>query len=127
VREPFSYPFHICRTPTHSELYTRTAIGKRITPDEYTRSFPGNHHYCFVDFENKADLDATTKALNGTIYLGSRLKVRPAREMPKTLKDARLGLRNNRPDENEDQISYFDYMARSSRAFQSNDWRRRDK
>ncbi|OKP11575.1 hypothetical protein PENSUB_2877 [Penicillium subrubescens] len=101
------------------------AIGKRITPDEYTRSFPGKHHYCFIDFETKEDMDAAIKTLNGSVYMGSQLKVRPAKEMPKALKDRRMGLGSNRPDEDEGKIPYSDYVAGSSRALESSNWRRK--
>jgi hypothetical protein len=71
-------------------------------------------------------MDAAIKALNGSFYMGSQLKVRPAREMPKEFKDKRKRLGSSRPDEDEAKISYSDYDAGSSRALQSNDWRRRD-
>lgn len=58
--------------------------------------------------------------------MGGRLKVRSAKEMPKALKDRRMGLGNSRPDEDEGKISYSDYMAGSSRALESRNWRRRD-
>jgi hypothetical protein len=103
------------------------AIGKRITPAEHTRMLPGKHHYCFVDFETKEDMDAAIRALNGRVHLGSRLKVVPSRDMPKALKDQRTGFKNSRPDGDEGkEVSYSEYMARPSRALQSNDWRRRD-
>ncbi|KAJ5142944.1 RNA recognition motif domain-containing protein [Penicillium bovifimosum] len=102
------------------------AIGKRITPDEYTRSFPGKHHYCFVDFESKADMDAAIKTLNGRVHRGGRLKVVPARPIPKALKDRHLGLIESRFKHEGDNVSETNDMAGPKRALESSNWRRRD-
>ncbi|KAJ5582475.1 RNA recognition motif domain-containing protein [Penicillium sp. DV-2018c] len=106
--------------------FNPVAIGKRITPDEHTRSLPGKHHYCFVDFYSKEDMDAAIKALNGTMHRGGRLKVVPSGPIPQALKDRRLGLMESRSKHEGDNVSYSDYMAGSKRAFESSNWRRRD-
>lgn len=70
--------------------WTSIAISKRITPREDVRALPGNHHYCFVDFESMDDAQAAIQALNGRVVpggpSGARLKVRMARH-PKVLFD----------------------------------------
>ncbi|RCI09387.1 hypothetical protein L249_3722 [Ophiocordyceps polyrhachis-furcata BCC 54312] len=65
--------------------FNPTAIGKRITPREEKRHEPGNHHYCFVDFETRDEAAAAIKALDGKPVPGGRLKVAPARGMPDKL------------------------------------------
>jgi RNA recognition motif-containing protein len=102
---------------------TRSAIGKRVTPHESTRSRRGNHHYCFVDFETKEQANAAMTALNGRVILGGRLKVAVAAGIPdKLVPDT--GARSGRRvyDDN----SRSGKTAPSSRATASTDWRRRD-
>lgn len=70
-------------------MHTRTAIGKRFTPHESTRCSPGNHHYCFVDFETKPEAEAARQALNGRLVNGNKLKVALAKGMPQKLVDRR--------------------------------------
>ncbi|RGP74861.1 rna recognition motif domain [Fusarium longipes] len=102
-----------------------TAIGKRITPHESKRTLPGNHHYCFVDFETKEEASSAVEALNGRVISGGRLKVSVSERTPQKLAsrqvDAREGryasdrtsnLRSNKPETNN--------------AMVSNNWRRKD-
>ncbi|KAF5003061.1 hypothetical protein FDECE_10372 [Fusarium decemcellulare] len=65
--------------------FTPAAISKRITPHESTRSQPGNHHYCFVDFDTKEEASAAVEALNGKPIEGGFLKVSISRKMPRKL------------------------------------------
>ncbi|KAI1454755.1 RNA-binding domain-containing protein [Annulohypoxylon moriforme] len=51
------------------------AISKRITAHESTRSKPGNHDFCFVDFATQEQAQAAAEALNGTSFRGGNLKV----------------------------------------------------
>ncbi|RDA88646.1 hypothetical protein CP532_4098 [Ophiocordyceps camponoti-leonardi (nom. inval.)] len=67
------------------EGFKPTAIGKRITPREEVRHEPGNHHYCFVDFETREEAAEAIKALNGKPVPGGWLKVAPARGIPDKL------------------------------------------
>ncbi|RDA96229.1 hypothetical protein CP533_1729 [Ophiocordyceps camponoti-saundersi (nom. inval.)] len=67
------------------EGFNPTAIGKRITPREEKRQEPGNHHYCFVDFETREEAAAAIKALNGKPIARGWLKVAPARGIPDKL------------------------------------------
>lgn len=112
-----------------TEPSSRVAIGKRITPAEHTRALPGNQHYCFVDFETKEEMDAALKALRGTLFMGEKLKLAPAREAGPALRNRHLNLGGSRgevpKDQSRQEISYSEYMA-GSRAAQSNNWRRRD-
>lgn len=99
-------------------------MGKRITPHESKRTTPGNHHYCFVDFESKEEASSAVEALNGKEIPGGQLKVSVSERVPQKLVgrqvDAREGRRvadrmnhthPNRPD--------------SNNATVSNNWRRR--
>ncbi|KAJ5778377.1 RNA recognition motif domain protein [Penicillium odoratum] len=106
--------------------FNPTAVGKRITPHEHTRSLPGDHHYCFVDFETKDDTDAAMKVLKGRLFNGGRLKIAPARDIPKTLMNRRTNLGCGR---REDESYYLrpnksEYMGESNL---SSNWRRMDK
>ncbi|KAL2126179.1 hypothetical protein VTI74DRAFT_1524 [Chaetomium olivicolor] len=51
------------------------AIGKRITPHISTRSAPGNHHYCFVDFSSAGEAERALNALHGKEVEGGTLRV----------------------------------------------------
>ncbi|XP_044715117.1 RNA recognition motif domain-containing protein [Hirsutella rhossiliensis] len=116
-----------------SELFAHfnpIAIGKRITPHEATRSKPGNHHYCFVDFETKAETRAAIQALNGKPIPGGRLKVALAGKIPQKLMerhtDARYGRRAYNTSPEEDSGRQGEGAAQAgSRAMASRDWRRK--
>ncbi|PFH57187.1 hypothetical protein XA68_15398 [Ophiocordyceps unilateralis] len=101
--------------------FNPTAIGKRITPHEAKRSEPGNHHYCFVDFETRDEAAAAIKALDGKPVAGGFLKVAPARGIPdKLLKrhsEAQPGAGFRRPRQGPQTTG-------PSKAMASNDWRR---
>ena len=91
---------------------------------------PGNHHYCFVDFETREETNTAMKALNGRPIAGGKLKVALAGDIPRTLvnrhTDVRYGRRlydggylcSNSPRSVK--------MAESNKALPSSDWRRRD-
>ncbi|KID85787.1 RNA recognition motif domain protein [Metarhizium guizhouense ARSEF 977] len=103
--------------------FTPTAIGKRITPYERTRFMPGNHHYCFVDFETREQANAAKKALHGRTIPGGRLKVSVAGGIPNKLANPDTGVRYGR--------SVYDgsrsgNTVPSNRAAASTDWRRGD-
>jgi hypothetical protein len=63
----------------------RSAISKRITPSEITRSKPGKHHYAFVDMENEEEANKAIEALDGTLWNGSPLKVRVPIDLPEKI------------------------------------------
>ncbi|KHO11390.1 Ribonuclease H-like protein [Metarhizium robertsii ARSEF 23] len=65
--------------------YPPAAIGKRITPHQTTRSRPGNHHYCFVDFKTREQATAAMTALDGRVVAGGKLKVELAGSLPNKL------------------------------------------
>lgn len=64
------------------------AIGKRITPDPSTRSLPGNHHYCFVDFVSHEEAKRAMGALQRRPVPGGRLHVSLARKRAGPMADA---------------------------------------
>ncbi|KAI0181585.1 RNA-binding domain-containing protein [Hypoxylon sp. FL1284] len=51
------------------------AISKRITAHESTRSKPGNHDYCFVEFATPEQAEEARTSLNGTSFQGGPLRV----------------------------------------------------
>ncbi|EQL02662.1 Nucleotide-binding, alpha-beta plait [Ophiocordyceps sinensis CO18] len=108
--------------------FNPTAIGKRITPHEATRAKPGNHHYCFVDFETPEETQAAIQALNGKPLAGGRLKVALAGSIPQKLlerpTDARYSRRAYNADEDAARQAEGAAQA-SSRALGSLDWRRK--
>ncbi|KAM5346308.1 hypothetical protein ACJ41O_009313 [Fusarium nematophilum] len=110
--------------------FTPTAIGKRITPHESTRTQRGNHHYCFVDFETKEEASAAVEALNGQPVSGGNLKVSLSKKMPEKLVDRLKDGRNGRPEHDggysRPNRSRFEGTAESSNAMASSNWRRRD-
>ncbi|KAI6769569.1 hypothetical protein HG530_004198 [Fusarium avenaceum] len=73
-----------------------TAIGKRITPHESKRITPGNHHYCFVDFETKEEASSAVEALNGKEIPGGQLKVSVSERVPQKLVGRQLDAREGR-------------------------------
>ncbi|KID83764.1 RNA recognition motif domain protein [Metarhizium guizhouense ARSEF 977] len=78
-------PQHIREITDLFSDYPPAAIGKRITPHQTTRSRPGNHHYCFVDFKTKEQATAAMKALDGRVVAGGKLKVERAGSLPNKL------------------------------------------
>ncbi|XEU98250.1 hypothetical protein FSHL1_003537 [Fusarium sambucinum] len=101
------------------------AIGKRITPHESKKILPGNHHYCFVDFDTKEEASLAVERLNRKEIPGGQLKVSISERVPQKLVgrqlDAREGRRvadrvnNPRPNKSE-----------TNNAMVSNNWRRMD-
>ena len=94
---------------------------------------PGNHHYCFVDFETTEETNAAAEALNGRPIAGGKLKVALAGEIPKKLVNRSTGGRYGRgaydggrlpPDDNSSRSEGT--VAESNRAMASSSWRRRD-
>lgn len=115
---------------TNSYLYIRTAIGKRITPRENMRLLPGNHHYCFVDFETKEETDAARRATNGKEVDGNNLKVALANGIPEKLANRRTDVRYSRREQDEGYMRPNNFssedMATSNRSTGSSNWRRRN-
>ncbi|KAK1590490.1 RNA recognition domain-containing protein [Colletotrichum navitas] len=101
------------------------AISKRITPHESTRSMPGNHHYCFVDFATVDEASAALKALNGKLWADERLRVNVAKPLPDKLKD-RLHPRNERDPPSRDNTVWSDKPTRKnqSSAGERSSWRK---
>ncbi|KAG8674826.1 hypothetical protein FPOAC2_00861 [Fusarium poae] len=105
--------------------FTPAAIGKRITPHESKKTLPGNHHYCFVDFDTKEEASLAVEKLNGKEIPGGQLKVsvseRVSQKPGGRQLDAREGRRvtdranNTRPNKPE-----------TNNAMVSNNWRRKD-
>ncbi|KAK5996485.1 hypothetical protein PT974_01820 [Cladobotryum mycophilum] len=81
--------------------FNPSAIGKRITPHEKTRALPGNHHYCFVDFETVEEAEAAMKALDGTPHEDGTLKVSLSKGIPEHLVNRRSDLKFGRNEEGE--------------------------
>jgi RNA recognition motif-containing protein len=108
-----------------SNYNLRAAIGKRITPHESKKTLPGNHHYCFVDFDTKEEASLAVEKLNGKEIPGGQLKVsvseRVSQKPGGRQLDAREGRRvtdranNTRPNKPE-----------TNNAMVSNNWRRKD-
>ncbi|KAG8156900.1 hypothetical protein KVR01_013313 [Diaporthe batatas] len=67
--------------------FSIVAISKRITPHPSTQTKPGNHHYCFVDFETKADAEAAIRLLNGRAIPGGRLRLSMAHGLPTSARE----------------------------------------
>ncbi|KAK1981849.1 RNA recognition domain-containing protein [Colletotrichum cereale] len=91
------------------------AISKRITPHESTRSMPGNHHYCFVDFATVEEAAAAVKALNGKLWADERLRVNVAKPLPDKLKD-RAHPRNERDPPTRDNTVWSDRPTRNNQS-----------
>ncbi|KAF4471843.1 RNA recognition motif domain [Fusarium albosuccineum] len=104
----------------------RAAISKRITPHESTRSQPGNHHYCFVDFDTKEEASAAVEALNGKPIEGGFLKVSISRKMPRKLvgrqTDDRYRRRHDGPY-SRPHNSRYERRGESNNAMSSDNWR----
>ena len=52
-----------------------------MTPHESTREMPGKHHYAFVDLVNRQEGQDAIRALDGTDWAGSAIKVREAKQL----------------------------------------------
>lgn len=84
-------PFKLTRAVTsltHAHPVTRRKyISKRITPHESAAAKPGNHHYCFVDFETAEEASAAMAATDGVSLpqYGGRLRVSISRAIPAKL------------------------------------------
>ncbi|KAF9873419.1 RNA recognition motif containing protein [Colletotrichum karsti] len=74
------------------------AIGKRITAHESTRSVPGHHNYCFVDFETAEEAAAVIEALHGTPYEEGKLTVGAARPIPRSLQESSRWVNDQVPE-----------------------------
>ncbi|KAF4995881.1 hypothetical protein FGRMN_4838 [Fusarium graminum] len=82
-----------------AEIFTGfnpTAVGKRITPHESKHKLPGNHHYCFVDFDTKEEASSAAEALNGKEIPGGQLKVSTSDRIPQKLVSRQLDAREGR-------------------------------
>ncbi|KAM0253467.1 hypothetical protein ACHAP5_000496 [Fusarium lateritium] len=109
--------------PEDHANHVSTAIGKRIRPHESKRTTPGNHHYCFVDFETKEEATSAVEALDGREIPGGQLKVSVSERVPQKLVGRQLGARegcrvgdrmsNTRPN-----------RPNTNNATASNNWRR---
>lgn len=91
---------------------------------------PGNHHYCFVDFETREEAIVAMNALRGRAFLGGNLKVSLARRIPEKLMDRHTEVRyggRRMDDENPSRPgrSVSGSTGEPSRAIGSRDWRRR--
>lgn len=109
-------------------LGRRLANGSRRTKGQ--GSLPGNHHYCFVDFETREQTNAAMKALNGRVIPGGKLKVALAGGIPNKLvnphTDVRYGRRGYDGGCLRPNTFRLGNTAQSNRATVSTDWRRRD-
>ncbi len=116
----------------------RRAIGKRITAHESTRSKPGNHNYCFVDFDTAEEASEAMKGLNESLE-GAPIKISLARSIPFKLKARRDEGQYNRirvvPSEDDprpektsttEPVPAGNNSGPRDRAMASRDWRRKD-
>ncbi|CAK7269795.1 hypothetical protein SEPCBS119000_003753 [Sporothrix epigloea] len=118
--------------------YNPIAIGKRITGrDRETQETRPNANYCFVDFASKEDAQRAVNALNGKEYgaVGVILRASIARSMPeRTDRDPRDGSSNDNENGQQDGGRPNNYRtprqkpdeAGLRRAFDSDNWRRKD-
>ncbi|PHH85988.1 hypothetical protein CDD83_10895 [Cordyceps sp. RAO-2017] len=111
--------------------FNPTAIGKRITPHESLRGKPGNHHYCFVDFETREETEAAIKALDGKPFEGGKLKVSPARKTPDKLTERqtdgrRTHDRGSSHREGSAAAAAAATTTTTGKAMASSNWRRKD-
>ncbi|KAH6892902.1 hypothetical protein B0T10DRAFT_509309 [Thelonectria olida] len=100
-----------------------TAIGKRITPHESTRSKKGHHHYCFVDFGTLEEAETAVKELNGQTAPWGLLSVRHSNAIPSKLEGRRRV--DSEQQGGEPRSSQYSQNS-TSRAMSSNNWRRAD-
>ncbi|KAM0547023.1 hypothetical protein ACHAPJ_010566 [Fusarium lateritium] len=106
-----------------------TAIGKRITPHESKKTLPGNHHYCFVDFETKEEASSAVEALNGKEISGGQLKVSVSERMPSKLVGRQFEGRENRrtfDGGNARNNNTRPNKPETNNAMASNNWRRKE-
>ncbi|KAK1971046.1 hypothetical protein LY78DRAFT_652199 [Colletotrichum sublineola] len=101
------------------------AISKRITPHESTRSMPGHHHYCFVDFSTVDEAASAVKALNGKLWAGERLRVNVAKPLPNKLTD-RTHPRNETDPPARDNTAWSDGPTRKNQSLagERSSWRK---
>ncbi|CAK7206653.1 hypothetical protein SEUCBS139899_009457 [Sporothrix eucalyptigena] len=113
------------------------AIGKRITArDRETQEAKPNANYCFVDFATTEEAQRVVDALNGMDYgdAGGYLRVSIARGVPdRSARDNGNNYNNNNQDGNNNGNGrqHNNYRKRQDdagvqRAFDSNNWRRKD-
>ncbi|KAF5020102.1 hypothetical protein F66182_7865 [Fusarium sp. NRRL 66182] len=124
-------PYVNTNTSLRGHAYSaRTAIGKRITPHESKRIQPGNHHYCFVDFETKEEASSAVEALNGKDIPGGRLKVSVSERTPSKLGGRLLDSRDGRRAQDggftRNNNSRPSNKPETNNAMASNNWRRKD-
>ncbi|KAJ4271330.1 hypothetical protein NW762_000032 [Fusarium torreyae] len=106
-----------------------TAIGKRITPHESKKTLPGNHHYCFVDFETKEEASSAVEALNGKEIPGGQLKVSVSERIPSKLAGRQFEGRENRrafEGGNTRNNNTRPNKPETNNAMASDNWRRKD-
>ncbi|GAO16510.1 uncharacterized protein UV8b_07001 [Ustilaginoidea virens] len=109
-----------------------TAFSKRITPHESTKSFPGNHHYCFVDFATSEEAQAAIDALNGKVVDDGAIKVSLARPPPNKARERsfqhndRSGGGRVRRNPREHEVPPGEGSPAGSRSMASDNWRRRN-
>ncbi|KJZ71041.1 hypothetical protein HIM_09568 [Hirsutella minnesotensis 3608] len=105
-----------------------TAIGKRVT-NEAKRSMPGNHNFCFVDFETRLEAAEAMKALDGRVIDGGRLRVRMARQLPEYANTRPTGSpgfhQGRRADADGGDSGRLETASPGARAMASRDWRRK--
>ncbi|KAK2617005.1 hypothetical protein QQS21_000094 [Conoideocrella luteorostrata] len=108
-------------------------ISKRIKPHESTSSLPGNHHYCFVDFETKEEAQTAIDTLNGKVTESGPLKVSLAKPPPNKSRDraspfnnsnSKFGDRPRRSPRDQDGPQVEGSPA-GSRSMASDNWRRK--
>lgn len=121
----------------------RTAIGKRITPRDITRTHSEFSHYVFVDFATTEEAQEALDAVNGKeIGESNRLKVAFAGQPPKKLTDRNADIqiskrqserdwrssdRSPRPERTANQEEKkTERTNEPSRGFAARDWRRRE-
>lgn len=92
---------------------------------------PGNHHYCFVDFETREETNAAMRALNGRAFAEGKLKIALAGNIPRKLVKRHTDVRYGRREYDGGNLCsnslHFDNKAESNKALASSDWRKRGK
>lgn len=76
--------------------FNPVSISNRIKPHESTSALPGNHHYCFVEFNTKEEAQSAIDTLNGKETESGPLKVSVAKPPPNKQRDQRSSPYNNR-------------------------------
>ncbi|KAM0273722.1 hypothetical protein ACHAPA_001295 [Fusarium lateritium] len=116
---------YVTRTlePKDHAHHVSTAIGKRITPHESKRKTPGNHYYCFVDFETKEEATSAAEAFDGKEIPGSQLKVSVSERVPQKLVGRQLDAREGRRAGDRMDNTHQN-RPNTNNAMASNNWRR---